>query len=131
MNLSRKPKNHQISQIGNLKIQRYENVSLVDSPLVDVIEIEHQGSTVCRISPFALNGDECAQRIVSCVNALEGIKNPEAVKDLIDAANKQIDCTLDHFASFDDEEKSHPMQTRLNDCLNMFEKALAKLEGKS
>ena len=35
-----------------------------------------------------------AERIVACVNALEGVKNPEAIKSLLDALNRKDKDTI-------------------------------------
>ncbi len=97
--------------------------------VVDYAIIDAEGKRICDTlgSEFGYDRTQIAsaKRIKACVNALEGIKNPEAVKDLVDIA-RRFDRDIN--TTFGSAKEAI---FALNELGKATKKALAKLEGKS
>ena len=64
----------------------------------NMLDIENSGGDpVVSVGPFG--SDTVLMRVVSCVNAMQGIPNPEAVRELIEAATEWYGSVCKHGGS--------------------------------
>lgn len=84
-----------------------------DNEVRKIQTVDHQIEIASRVDHFD------AERIVSCVNALEGIENPEAIKELIEAAKNLRDWC---------DNNLNGVPVEYGKCMEAVDRALANLK---